>query len=200
MNNRSFRPNYTFYCAVVLVIFWSAYGLNVLARSSWQQNYGRAQLTRPLILNGLLFRPGPGSADLPTTGRQLVLVTSDTCSFSQAGVPEWLQLVEEINFRSPDSVSVISLRGRTLPDHLSARLSELGVPHQVHVLTDVSKAVFMQQTGIAWTPEIMLVDEQRRIRLSSPRLTPSLRDALVRSFVHGQRSADRPLLPVAPTL
>ena len=178
------------FLATALAAFWALYGLNAFARSQWQQNYLQAQSSRPPVLNGLLFRQANSKPDTTSAGRQLVLVTSDSCRFSQTQVPEWLTFASELKFLPTDSVTLVSLNGDSLPRRMAKRLSGMGIPHRIQVLTGGPKAVFMLENGVAWTPDILIIDEHRRIRLSAPRLTAAVREELARWF-SGQHEPSR---------
>lgn len=156
-----------------VVLFWFAYGANQALGNRWGA-YLR-QPSRPPLLNGLELptsffkeRPALSSAD----ARYLLLISSDTCQYSEAESRNWISFLREATFRPTDRVWLITTNGARIPQKVQLVLKERGISHEIIQVAD--QTAFTQGTGIAWTPATVLLDSNFAVRLSAEQLSPSI--------------------------
>lgn len=128
-------------------------------------------------------------ASYPRTA--LVLVSSVTCSKSQANQPRWKQLVDTLSDGRVDEVWVVGFRDDAylaeLADYLAA---DTAIPFRVLRARD--RATFGLRTGLSAVPDTLVLDDQGRIAMNLVGIL-SLEDIeLVRLTLQG-RSAASPL-------
>ncbi len=156
-----------------MAVFWASYATSVYLGRAWAQ--ALRTTTRPPVVNGLPLRLAPfatlvrDSAPGLEAERYLVLVASDDCPYSEAEIPAWTELLRGLAFRRADVVLLISLKGRRIPAAIEPVVRRRGVPYR---LSEVANRVgFAEATGLAWTPETLVLDRHLRVRLATERVS-----------------------------
>jgi hypothetical protein len=168
--------------SLLLIVFWAAFfshrTLIEMKRSAL------AATQRPFVLNGLRLSFArnvvPALTQTGTSGRYLVLLSSDTCLYSQAEVGSWSSLLDAVPFQKEDVVVFVSLNGDKIPRSLIPIVEKRDVRHEVLNVTDV--VGFIEHTGLASTPRLLALDSQLNVRLVPPRGTQASIDSLNEFF------------------
>lgn len=154
--------------AGVVVCFWLLYLTDSKVQASWIQYL--SSRARPSVLNGLevpfdrfVIPPPP---TVSATSRRLVIVSSDRCRYSEAAVPSWITLIRRLDLLPNDDILFVSTYGRKLHSQLIAGLDTSTATH-IRFATVKQQAVFAQTTGISWTPELVGIDGDGRVRLAT---------------------------------
>lgn len=163
----------------LIASFWSVRSAHVDLRARWTRHM--QETTRPAVLNGLEVRLDrhlePAVQTAGPHGRYLVLISSDHCPYSLAEVDGWRELLGRVPFRSDDAVIHMSVSGTGVA---SALADMEHVPLQFLQFTDY--AAFAEETGLASTPAVVLLDARFRLRLASSRITPTVAKHVVNFF------------------
>jgi hypothetical protein len=159
------------FALLVVLAFWCSYfARRQLARMSREALRAHP---RTFLLSGLLFRfDGNVNGTLPTGNahsRFLVLISSDECQFSRDEAAAWIRLIRTISFKNSDAVVILTMSGTSVPSQVAEALRAQGVSY--HVLSVANESRFAQETGVAWTPESIVLDSDHRVRLSAERVT-----------------------------
>ena len=155
----------------LIVSFWFVRSANVDLRARWTRQI--VETSRPAVLNGLEVRLDrhlePAVRTTGGRGRYLVLISSDQCPYSLAEVDRWRELLARVPFGPDDTVIHMSVSGTGVAGELADMEH---VPFQFLQFTDY--AAFAQETGLAWTPGVAVLDARFRLRLASSRVTPTV--------------------------
>jgi hypothetical protein len=104
---------------------------------------------------------------IATPGRRLLLVSSDTCSFTSEILDTWLALIRTLPFHDGDGLTIVSFEGERIPEILRSAATGRGVDASVLLVTDA--LAWGRTTGIGGTPTTLALDEDSRVRLVVPR-------------------------------
>lgn len=135
------------------------------------------------VLNGLEigfdrhFLPVPEG--LPSS-KYLVLIVSDSCRFSAAQMKVWATVLTRIHFTADDRLILVGTHGTGLVNTLAMQARAQNLVVQQTSITSVPR--FAQETGIGWTPETLVLDENRRVRIASEVVTPIVFDEIMKFF------------------
>jgi len=165
-------------CGVLVVCwFWSEFALSRTLRANAAGVLAAPQ--RPSVVNGLLVRLDRylGQPLQPPVGEfSLLFATSDSCSYSKSQVDSLLNLIRR--GEPLPSLILVSLSSKAqVQEPLVRALSARHISYQQ--LTVADSAAFSEDTGLAWTPAILLLDRHMRVRLVTERLTPTV-EAILR--------------------
>jgi hypothetical protein len=158
---------------------WAAYGAQAVTLRTYRSAYLAAQASRPVLINGAVVDLAHYvQPKLSFTGSQRVLlfVTSDTCPWCNAELPEWQEFLSKAPLQST-AVILVSFNGMRIPDAMARILSARKVRYQESIV--VNSPGFIGETGISGTPEIIAMDSGLRVRFLSVRLTETLRQQIV---------------------
>lgn len=156
---------------VAIIAFWWLYVQHLQLRAQRLEALTRGQ--RPYALNGMrlpletALEPFP--EDLRGLRRYLLLMTSDNCMPSRVAVEPLRELLRNISYGPDAGVILLSVAGVELPRVLARELRTLGVSH--HIVSLRSQSAFVKQTDLSYTPALILVDSDFRVRMVAPRLT-----------------------------
>ena len=160
------------FALVVLGWFWFAYS----SHGYWKRSAGVALsgTHRPYVLAGLQI---PLDRYLvPSFHREsgslyyLVFLSSDSCPHSEeqaARLSAWIESAPEV----PPAV-LLTFDGVRVQRRLVAALVARGVRFQQ--LTVGRQVAFSEDTGLAWTPAVLLLDQGLRVRLVAEALSPTV--------------------------
>jgi hypothetical protein len=161
-------------CGGTVLLFWLAYCADLHFGGVWRAEYAAMTFRRPPLVNGLkltldayLQPPIPQQQHR----RYLVFVTADSCAVCRAELPVWQAFLENVRLTTSDAVILVSFNGNEIPGALATAVRER-TPAPVFSTAVSNSAGFMAQTGIAAMPEILGLDSDRRIRISSETLSP----------------------------
>ena len=168
-------------CGVIIIgLFWGLYGL-----ASYGEWRVRSLLSteKAVPLNGMrlnLSRYVSDDDGLVGADRYLVIVSKDSCTPCQREMPKRVEVLANAEMTPNDRIVLLSTGGLELPTQISAVAARKGIPATPVLLdsTDELKA----ETGIAWTPHVLILDKEWRIRFSVPRLDNAAASAIVRYF------------------
>ncbi len=153
---------------LVLATFWAAYFTERHLQTVAKRTGG--ETTRPFVLNGLLLRldrnVSPRLTVDPQVRRRVAIVTSDHCRYSWAAVRPFVDFLGTMSFDGSIEVLAITMDGDEIPRRLIQDLSARSIKHRLIRVTN--RSAFGQETGIAWTPEILALDVRWRVRLAAP--------------------------------
>jgi hypothetical protein len=172
----------TFIAIAITTAFW----LTASAHSGLRIRWSELQLgsQRPFVLNGLILRfdrhVRPTLKIGDRTSRYLVLVSSDECPVCLDAVDSWVSLLDRLKFEPTDYVVHVTTRGMMIPNTIAAALKSRNVGRQI--LRVDGQAGFAEETGLAWTPAVILLDAGLRVRLISSQVTPAFRREVEASF------------------
>jgi len=173
----------------LVLVFWCAHILNAHLLSSITEARGRAPQP-PFLVNGLELTLNrcldPPFAPESRRGWYLLIVVSDSCRFSHHEVPTWTSLMRDLPFSSDDTVIIVSTHGDQLARQLDRVASTRPVRHAVLRVTDI--LAFGLSTGLQGTPRTVILDNTRRVRLVTERVTPTVAD-LIRVFARQHSNA-----------
>jgi hypothetical protein len=169
----------------LLVAFWTATILNGDLRRRWSALNDVSK--RPFVLNGLTLQL-EGSV-VPSLDRRenahtkyLVLVSSDECSVCQEQVDDWVDLMGRLQLSGDSEVVHITTNGTVLPERVRLVADRRGIPYRVLQVTN--QAQFVEETGLAWTPALLLLDADLSVRLVTTQLSSSAVTA-IEGFLQG---------------
>lgn len=165
-------------CGVLVVAwFWSEFALSRTLRANAASVLAAPQ--RPSVVNGLLIRLDRYLKQplKPPVGEFcLLFVTSDSCSYSKSQVDSLLNLIRR--GEPLPSLILVSLSSHAqVQEPLVGALSARRMSYQQLTVTD--SYAFSEDTGLAWTPAIVLLGRRMRVRLVTERLTPTV-EAILR--------------------
>lgn len=171
-----------------------AAGLAVVAMSAfWSQRFDtytlaqgarRASLEfpRPRLLNGFMVRFDRGvnrPIELPTSAgaRSIVFFVADSCAVCAQQVAMWASLINRADFLPTDRIILISFGGSVISSELASLAQSRNIEaHEALVLDPI---LVGQRTGVAWTPQLMLLDSAMRLRGSAQ----ALNDRTIEDFL-----------------
>jgi len=172
--------------AAVVLWFWYAYSSHTRLKQA--AGIALATTQRPYVLAGLhinldryltpQFRPEPG------VGYYLVFVSSDSCRHSEEQAAVLLRWLRRANV-VPATVLISFDEGSKLQPPLVSALQERKVPFQR--LKIQNQAAFSEDTGLAWTPAILIVDSGLRVRLVTEHLSASAEERIAELLNQGGR-------------
>ena len=154
--------------------FWYAYSGHLQLREEVLS--ASLESHRPPLLNGLVMdlggvvdREGAGAAT--KTRASLVMVFSDHCAPSRREAVAWKRLLETMR---PEGVRLVlvSRQGRKLSSALARTARARGWLCKEARVRDAT--AFAERTGIAWSPELLVLDSRSRVRLASEQLMPAV--------------------------
>jgi hypothetical protein len=156
---------------VLLILFWFLYLSHASLGRTKRSDLGSTR--RPFVLNGLhlaLDRSVTPALDRQgRDGRLLVIVSSDTCKYTQSEIRPWQSLLRSVPFKPSDMVVVVTFDGDHIPGQLIPILDQRHIEYQIlHVTNSVG---FIETTGIAYTPGLLALDTGLTLRLAPIRAT-----------------------------
>jgi hypothetical protein len=159
----------------VLVVVWFWYTYSSHARLKQAAGAALAATHRPYLLNGTQVRLdrylSPAFQPEPRHRYYLAFVSSDSCKHSQTqarALLRWLERTRAI----PPTLLISFDEGSLLQPALVAALSKRNVPYQR--LRIRQQAAFTEDTGLAGTPAILILDSDLRVRLVAEGLSPAV--------------------------
>jgi hypothetical protein len=164
---------------VAALACWAAYGAQAVILRTYRTAFLAAQASRPVLINGAVVDLAHYvHPKLSFTGSQRVLlfVTSDTCPWCNAELPEWKAFLSQAPLQST-SVALVSFGGLKIPTAMEQVLSARGIHCQKALI--VNGPGFTGQTGISATPTIIAMDGGLHVRFTSVRLTKALQHQIV---------------------
>jgi hypothetical protein len=164
---------------VAALACWAAYGAQAVILRTYRSAYLAAQASRPVLINGAVVDLAHYvQPKLTFTGSQRVLlfVTSDTCPWCNAELPEWQDFLRQAPLQST-SVLLVSFGGLKIPTAMEQVLSARGIRCQKALI--VNGPGFTGQTGIGATPTIVAMDGGLHVRFTSVRLTKTFQRQIV---------------------
>jgi hypothetical protein len=72
---------------------------------------------------------------------------------------------------------IVTKNGAEIPRALSSAASQRGLRSQIVRVTN--NAGFSEQTGIAWTPQVLVLDSTGRVRISAEAVTHTVEAAII---------------------
>ena len=169
----------------LFAVFWTAQGVS--AYLTRRLAAVQANWVKPPLLHGALFGGWPYLPNHATAhnARYLVIVTSDQCRACVQQLPAWKRLVHDVTFANDDVVVIVSLTGSSLANSLTEELKSGPVRHHAIVAPNASE--FSALTGISWTPEVLALDSQFRIRRAAWDLNPTVATRFAEFFATSQK-------------
>ena len=166
-------------CFLCVLFYWAAFIADRYAYDEWGRVLKRSN--PPILANGLRLPLEPFVDSLQLSAKDyLAIVTADDCGYCLKEVGAWLSLLESIRLDGDEEVLLLTTSGRNIPSQLEKVLKRRGARYQI--LNIEARAAFGQRTGISWTPETLVLDREFRIRISSERVTPTVRELVLRWF------------------
>ncbi len=171
-------------CALLVAVaaFWGLRTSNLRAIQAYRVQVPLVPMAT--LVNGLRIRFDVGTSLAPVApaqvleqpqsaspiasrGRRLLLVSSDTCSFTTEILDTWLDLIRTLPFRDGDGLTIVSFEGERIPEILRSAATARGVNASVVMVTDA--LTWGRTSGISRTPNTLALDEESRVRLIVPR-------------------------------
>jgi hypothetical protein len=160
-------------CSVLLVAwFWSQFAANSHLRTGAAAALSATQ--RPYVMNGLLIRLDRHVSEpfIPARqGYQLLFLTSDLCPHSRRQADNLRTLIEH-GERFPFVILASFDSGAITHRPLAAALTARGIRYRrLHI---TNQPAFSEDTGLAWTPAIAVLDRDMRVRFVTEEITPTV--------------------------
>jgi hypothetical protein len=155
-------------CACV-ALYWTSFAASTYLRSKVRE--GATRRLVPLVgLKVPIDRyVDVSQLELTPESKVLVFVASDTCPFTRADLPIWRDILNGHHFASHDAAVFISLNGHNLIDDAREVASQNHLKNVSAVIPDAGINMFLRDTGIYGTPDIIELDAGLRLRFVTMR-------------------------------
>jgi len=174
-----------------VIMFWCTYWNHLALRTQLVASHGESD--RPPLVSGLVVNlqsyvhpvlQRPARSGLYS----LVIVFSDRCLHSRREMHAWRRFLESTSPQPTVNVVLVSRSGDEISNQLASAARLHGWTYQQVRVRD--SALFAERTGIAWSPELLVLDPKSRVRIATERLTPRVQ-ALLRDLMDESRLKDR---------